>query len=124
MVKNSNFILTTAYHIWVRYFDLNTVFTPLYRPITTLSIQKTYFFKLIHDSGRFVRALLSNDTFRRLNKNPKLSGSLAIPLSPRSSSTKSTNSPNLSKHKIIYCYNSGLSDGPHVRRTDRPKVVV
>ena len=76
--------------------------------------KKTYFFKLIHDSGRFVRALLSNETFRRLNKNPKLSGSLAIPLSPRSSSTKSTNSPNLSEHKIIYCYRSGLAEGPPV----------
>ena len=48
-----------------------------------------------------MRALLSKETFRRLNKNPKLSGSFAIPLSPRSSSTKSTNSPNLSEKEII-----------------------
>ena len=42
-LKNSNFILTIVYHIWVRYIDLNTVLTPLYRPITTLLIKKLTF---------------------------------------------------------------------------------
>lgn len=61
---------------------------------------KTYFVKLIQDSGKFVIALLSRETFRKLSKKPKEDGKELSPLLPTSSSTKSTNSPNLSRIEI------------------------
>ena len=56
-----------------------------------------YFVKFIHDSGRFVMALLSSETFRRLNRKPKDSDSRDKPLFPRSTSTRSISSPKRSE---------------------------